>query len=332
MKRMYGTIVILLLVLTYAFFQESNPKKMDKNRTPIVGILQLTDHPALNEIHKGIIDGLKESGYIPNKNIKIDFQNAEGDQSNLQTMSTKFANENVDAAIGIATPAAQSLANTIKNAPIVLGAITDPQKAGLVDSNQHPGRNVTGVSDLLPLQPNLDLIKASVPHLKNLGIIYTSSDNSSTTQYQMFKKLCKQNHINLKAYTIANSNDLNQVSQQMLQKVDAVFVPVDNTIASSIQTLIANANAKNIPVFPGSDTMVKAGGVATYTVDQYGMGVQTGKITAGILRGQIDPKNTPIDFTKHPKLVINLQQIRKLGIHLPENIIEEAKHKGVIYK
>ncbi|MSE21532.1 peptide ABC transporter substrate-binding protein, partial [Lactobacillus parabuchneri] len=159
MKKKYlisGVIAVLIVILGVAFAQGNQKQKAQAK--PTVGILQLMSHPALDAIHKGIIHGLEEEGYTPGKNIKIDFQNAQNDQSNLKTMSTKFANEDADLSIGIATPSAQALANTITHKPVILGAITDPKGAGLVKNNNKPGGNITGVSDQAPLKEQLGLI------------------------------------------------------------------------------------------------------------------------------------------------------------------------------
>lgn len=331
MKRLYTVIFVLVVLLGFGFYQEKQPHKISRDHTPTVGILQLTEHPALDAIHKGIIDGLKESGYIPGKNINIDFQNAEGDQGNLKTMSSKFATENVDMSIGITTPSAQVLANTVKNAPLILGAITDPKSAGLVDSNEHPGRQVTGVSDFPPMKEELKLIKEIMPNLHTLGVIYTSSDDSATSQYHQFVELCKKEHVNVKGYSISNTNDLNQVATQMVQNVDAVYVPNDNTVASAIQTLVNVANTKNVPVFPTASTVVKQGALATIGLNQYKLGVQTGKMAARVLKGA-NPADMPIEKLSHGNLAINLGQAKKLGIKIPDYLLKEAKRNGVIYK
>jgi len=331
MKRLYGLIAILVIFLGFAFVSESHKEAAQTKEVPTVGILQLLSHPALDAIHKGIIHGLAEEGYHVNKNIKIDFQNAENDQSNLKTMSARFVNEDANAMIGIATPAAQALANASSSTPIVLGAISDPKGAHLVKSNTHPGNNVTGVSDQAPLASQLKLIQKIMPNMKTLGIIYTSSDDSATAQYHQFAALCKKEHVRLKAYSIANTNDLNQVSQEMVSQVDAVYVPTDNTVASAMQTLVATATAKKVPVFPAVDTMVKAGGLATLSINQYQLGVTTGKMTAAILKGK-KPADTPIHFVRKGEMTINLKTAKQLGITLPDSVIKEAKQHGEVYR
>ncbi|UQS86295.1 ABC transporter substrate-binding protein [Nicoliella spurrieriana] len=334
MKRMYALITILVVFLGFAFFQEKNANPTNSAngaKEPTLGILQLMTHPSLDAIHDGIIKGLNDSGFHPGKNIKIDYQNAQNDQSNLKTMSTKFANENATASIGITTPSAQALASTIHNNPVILGAITDPVGAGLVKNLKHPGGHITGVANGSPLQKQLNVIKAFMPKLKTLGIIYTSSDPSSTAQAKQFAQLCKKEGIKLKTYTIANSNDLNQVSSQMVTQVQAVYVPNDNTIAAAMDTLVNNANKQNIPVFPSVDFMVKSGGIATYGVDQFQMGVTIGKMTAKILRGE-NPATTPVKRFQQGKMIVNVKQAKKLHMQIPASIMKEAETKGEVIK
>ncbi|GKT04535.1 tryptophan ABC transporter substrate-binding protein [Furfurilactobacillus sp. WILCCON 0119] len=331
MKRLYSLIAIIFIFLGVAFFQGKQQQRAQQ-KIPTVGVLQLLTHPALDTINRGIDDSLKAHGYIPGKTIHIDFQNAEGDQSNLQTMSARFVHEQVDVAIGIATPSAQALANATTKIPVVLGAVTDPKGAKLVQNNTRPGGNITGVSDQAPLAEQLGLIKKLTPNLKTLGIIYTSSDDSATAQYKQFKALCQKEHITLKAYSVANTNDVNQVSQTMANEVDAVYVPTDNTLASAMQTLVANTNAKKIPVFPAVDTMVKQGGLATYSVNQYKLGRLTGDMTVAILKHKKTPATTPIEYVRHGDLTINLKVAKQLGITIPQSLINEAKQKGELYK
>jgi putative ABC transport system substrate-binding protein len=329
MKRIYTFIAIILVFLGVAYFKEGGFATSQK--TPTVGILTLMHHPALDQIHKGVVAGLKQEGFS-GKKVKIDYQNAQGDQSNLKTMSSKLVNEHNDVLVGITTPASQALANATSKIPIVLGAVTDPKDAGLVKNNKRPGGNITGISDQAPLPEQLKLIKEFMPHMKTLGIIYTSSDSSAVAEHALFVKLCKKEHVNVKSYSISNSNDLNQVSQQMMTQVDAVFVPTDNTIAGAMQTLVANANAAKKPIFPTVDTMVKDGGLATYSINQYKLGVRGGKLAGQILKGEKKTATTPINYIRHGDATINLKQAKKLGIKVPAKFLHEAKENGEVYR
>ncbi|WP_125705613.1 tryptophan ABC transporter substrate-binding protein [Lacticaseibacillus daqingensis] len=332
MKRMIAVIVALLAFIGIGYFVSTNNQKAPaKKAVPTVGILQMMSHPALDQIHKGIIAGLKDAGYTVGKNVKIDFQNAENDQSNMKTMSERFVDENADVVVGIATPAAQALANATKKTPIILGAITDPKSAKLVKSNTRPGGNITGVSDQAPIDAQLKLIRQLMPDAKVLGVIATSSDDSAQTQAKMVEQKAGQYGFTVKRFGISSTNDLNQVAGQMASQVDAVFVPTDNTIAGAMQTLVAVTDAKKIPVFPTVDTMVKDGGLATIGLNQYHLGVSTGKMVAAALKGK-KPATTPIHFETSGDLIVNLKQAKKLGITIPQSVIDEAQKTGEVIK
>lgn len=326
MKKVLAAFAAIYLFLAVALFINIKPAAQ-KNKEVRVGVLTLMRHPALDEIYRGYKAGLAKSGY----KIKIDYQNANNDQSNLKTMAEKLVNNQDQVLFGITTPSSQALANATKKKPIVLGAVTDPKGAGLVKNNKRPGGNITGVSDRAPIKQQLKLIQRFLPRLKTLGIIYTSSDSSAVSGYKQIVSYCKQMGINYKAYSISNSNDLNQVSQQMLTQVDAVIVPTDNTIAGAMQTLVKNANAAKKPVFPAAGTMVKDGGLATYSVDQYQLGLIGAKMTVQILQGK-KPGNMAIRYVEHGTPYLNLKEAKKLGTKVPASFLKEAKSKGTIYK
>lgn len=326
MKKVLAAFAAIYLFLAAALFINIKPAAQ-KSKEVRVGVLTLMRHPALDEIYRGYKAGLAKSGY----KVKIDYQNANNDQSNLKTMAEKLVNSQDQVLFGITTPSSQALANATKKKPIVLGAVTDPKGAGLVKNNKRPGGNITGVSDRAPIKQQLKLIQRFLPKLQTLGIIYTSSDSSAVSGYKQIVSYCKQMGINYKAYSISNSNDLNQVSQQMLTQVDAVIVPTDNTIAGAMQTLVKNANAAKKPVFPAAGTMVKDGGLATYSVDQYQLGLIGSKMTVQILKGK-KPGDMAIRYVEHGTPYLNLKEAKKLGIKLPASFLKEAKSKGTIYK
>lgn len=328
MKRLTALIIIVVAIVAGVF--GFNKVKQAKSQ-PVVGVLVPLHHPALSEIYQGMKDELATQGYHDGKNIKIIYENANGDQSNLHTMADKLINSQPKALVGIATPACQALANGTKDVPVIMGDIGDPQGAGLIKNEQHPEGNVTGVHGVQPIHEQLALVQKFMPNMKKLGVIYTSSDDSATAQYKQLATEAKKMHINLKAYTIANSNDLNQVSQQMLSEVDAVIVPSDNTIASSIQTLIKNADAVNKPVFPSAETMVKQGGVATVTNSQYGAGRETGKFVVAVLKGKT-PAELPVKDYDEGVVSLNLKQAKKLGLTIPDGLEQQAKANHMLYK
>ena len=333
MKRMLAFISALVVFLGVAFFMTGNAKKTaNTKKVPTVGILQLQTHPALDAIHRGVIAGLKEYGYVPGKTVKIDYQNAQGDQSNLKTMSQKFINEDADEVVGIATPAAQSLVSAAgKNTPVILAGITDPSGSGLIKSDAHPGANVTGTSGESPLKSHLDLMRELVPNTKTVGIIYTTSDHGGEYNAKKFAKICKQEGVAYKMYTIANTNDMQTVAEKMASEVDAVYAPQDNGVASAMKTLVSVTSKAKVPVIPAVDTMVKAGGLATLSVDQYQLGKLSGEMAAKVLKGR-KTSDYAIKVITKGKMTLNLSAAKKLGITFPDSVLKEAKTKGVVYQ
>lgn len=330
MKRMYTLIVLLVAFLGVAFFKEGG--SLTTTSQPKIGVLTLMHHPALDQIYKGFVDELAKEGYKDGKNVTIEYQNAQGDQSNLKTMATKLVNDHSTVLFGITTPASQALANATTKIPIVLGAVTDPKGAGLIKNDKKPGGNITGISNQAPVADQLRLVHQFMPNAKILGIIYTSSDPSAESEHKQFVAQAKKMGLNLKSYSIANSNDLDQVSQQMLSEVDAVIVPTDNTIAGAMQTLVKNADAANKPVFPAADTMVKDGGVATYSINQYKLGVAGAKVVVAILKGKAKPETTAIEYIRHGEPVLNLKQANKLGLKVPKAFEKAAEDHGEVFK
>lgn len=334
MKRMITFIGAILVFLGFALVtqpaQNAN-NKLAQHKVIKVGILQLVSHPALNQIHQGIISGLKDEGFKEGKNIKVKFQNAQGDQSNLKTMAQQLANRD-DILFGIATPAAQSLVNAAnKTTPVMMAGISNPVGGGLVESEKRPGANVTGSSGDSPLDKQLQLIRDVMPQAKKIGVVYTSSDSGGQSNAKKFEKLVKKAGLQPKMYTIANTNDMQQISQQMASDVDVIYAPQDNGVASSMKTLVNNANQAGKAVFPAADTMVADVGTASYAIDQHDLGRTAGHMAAKVIHGK-KPANYPVEYVVKGKYVINQKQVDKLNIQIPEKIMQQAHKNGRVIK
>lgn len=317
-KKIIASLLVLTGMIGVAGYNEVKKEQVAREK-PVVGILQFMKHPALDEIHCGIENELAKEGFEKGKNIEIDYQNAQGDQSNLKTMATRFSNEDADVSVGIATPAAVALANTISDKTVVFSGITDPVGSKLIKNEAKPEKNITGISGKAPLKDQLKLIQDFMPQLKTLGVVYTSSDDSASTEAKQMIELAEAAGIKVKAYTITSSNDLHQTSQQMVAngQVDAVFVPTDNTIAGAMPTLIKNTNDAKVPVFPTVDTMVEAGGVAASSINQRELGTMTGKMIAKNLRGE-KVEDLPVGAIEKGTPIINQKQADDLGIKIPD--------------
>lgn len=327
MKKMIAMIALLSAVVLFALFKDQTQEETEGN-LPIVGILQLTSHPALDLINDGILAALAEEGFKDGQTMTLDFQNAQGDQSNLKAMSERFASERASVMVGIATPAAQALANASKEIPIVLGAVTDPEGAGLVKSNEEPGGNVTGVSDITPIAQQFDLIRQILPEAKTIGILYSSGEDNSAVQAEQAEMIAKEMEFETITMTLTSTNDVSQIAADLAKKSDAIWVPTDNAVASAMNTLLKETDQQQIPVFPAVDTMVEQGGLATIGLDQYELGRETGKMTADILKGIIKPADEPIRTSKEGQLYVNEDKAKSLDIRIPQELLEKNQLKG----
>ncbi|WP_276840194.1 ABC transporter substrate-binding protein [Anaerovibrio lipolyticus] len=324
-KKMKMVALGLAAVFSFGMLGGCGSNNQATSDQKVVGIVQLVEHDALDAANKGFRDALKERGYEEGKNLKIDNQNAQADQSNLQNIGQRFVSNHVDLIYAIATPAAQTVANLTKDIPIVGSAITDYVGAKLVKSNDVPGGNVTGTSDMNPIKDQVDLLIKLCPNAKTIGCVYTSSEVNSEIQFKAMKEYAESKGLKVEAATISNVNDIQQAAQSLVGKVDAFYLPTDNVIASSMPTLISVTEAAKKPVICGESNMVKAGGLATYGVDYYELGRQSGFMAADILDGKSKPADMKIEFAKVLKAVVNKANADKLGITIPADVLKNAE-------
>ena len=298
------------------------PKKAEKVN---VGIVQLVEHAALDAANKGFVEGLASKGYKEGQNIAYDRQNAQADQSNLQNIAHRFVNNKVNLICAIATPAAQTVANVTSDIPIVATAVTDYKAAKLVKDNAKPGTNVTGTTDMNPVEQQLDLLLKLVPNAKSVGTIYCSSEVNSQLQIEILKKAAAAKGVTVKEATVSNVNDIQQAARSLVGKVQAIYVPTDNVLASAMPTLVSVTEEAKLPVICGEGGMVKAGGVATLGVDYYKLGFQAGEMAADILGGKSKPADMAIQAQKEFKAMVNMKEAEKIGLKVPEDVLKGAE-------
>ena len=277
-----------------------------------IGVLQLVQHAALDKTNEGFIAALNDAGI----SYEVDQQNASGEQSACQTIAEKFVNDNDDLIYAIATPAAQAAAAATTQIPIVLSAVTDPAGSGLVASNDAPGGNVTGTSDLTPVKEQIDLLKQILPDAKNVGILFCSAESNSEIQADMARKACDAAGLKHEDYTVSSSNEIQTVVESMIGKVDVIYAPTDNTVAAGMATVAQVATDNKIPVICGEEGMVDAGGLATYGIDYYQLGYMAGQQAAEILSQGKSPAEIPIGYLSADKckLAVNEEAAQTLGI------------------
>ena len=323
-KSLIGTLIVLAVLVVGALAIDYIPAKKTSNEDKVVkiGILQFVTHDALDQIEKGIEDGLAEAGY-DGETVELTVLNAEGDQSKIQTMSKKLVNDGNDIVIGIATPAAQGLASATTDIPVVMGAISDPIGAKLVKDMDHPEGNVTGLSNKVPLKQTVDLITEITPNAKTIGVLYASNEDNSVSQVKEFTEYAEESGLTVVEYAVPSTNEIKTTMNVMAGKVDAIFVPQDNTIASAFTTVINEASAAKIPVYSSVDTMVKEGSIASVAQSQYGLGTETAKVAVKLLAGK-KVADVPVTVVDTGVPTVNLKVAKELGITIPTSVLEEA--------
>lgn len=292
-----------------------------KQKVIKIGAIQLVEHPALDASYKGFIDGLKEAGYEDGKNIKIIYENAQGEQANCVTIADKLVSQRCDLIFAIATPAAQAVANKTETIPVLVTAVTDPKTAGLVESNEKPETNVSGTSDLTPCMEQIKLLKKLVPDAKKIGLLYCSSEENSKFQISIAKKACDMNGLKYVDATVSNTNEVQQVVQSLVGKVDAIYSPTDNMIASTMATVALVTTPAKIPVIVGEDGMCQGGGLATYGINYYELGKQTAKMAVEVFNGK-KPRDMPIQYLSKCDFTYNKETAAALGITIPADLLK----------
>ena len=311
-------IVFAAAVAALALF--SSCQKKDKKIK--IGVIQLVEHPALDKNYQGFVDGLKAAGYVDGQNIEIDYENAQGEQANCVTIAQKLVNDQSDLIFAIATPAAQAVANMTSDIPILVSSVTDPKTAQLVESNEKPGTNVSGTSDLTPCAAQISLLKRLLPSAKKVAILFCSSEENSRFQANLAEAACQKEGLDFVEATVSNTNEVQQVVQSLVGKVDAIYAPTDNMIASSMATVALVTTPNKIPVICGEEGMVQGGGLATYGINYYELGLQTAKMAVEILKDGKKPADMPIQYLEKCDFSYNKEVADELGIEIPADLIK----------
>lgn len=306
-------VVGILLTSLISLHQLKADKKKDVFR---IGISQFITHQSLDATREGFVDELAKQGYVEGKNIEIDLQNAQGEQRNLKTISQQLA-ESSDVVLAIATPSAQSLANTTQTTPVIFSAVTDPVSAKLVESREHPGGNVTGTSDQSSdaISTQINLIKKVLPKAKTIGILYTQSEPNSVVQKDEAKRLLEEKGFTVVEKTILDSNNVKAAAEILMAEVDMVFVPTDNIISSTMETVKQVSIKHKVPVFGGSTEMIAVGGLYNYGTNYEELGRQTARMLIRVLKGE-KPENIAVELPEKLELHTNKEMADALGIDI----------------
>ena len=342
MKKRWGplTLVLLALMLVLAACGqqssdaggteenaaetgESDEATSEGDESVTIGINQLVEHPSLDAAREGFMQAFADNGYTEGENVTFDVQNAQGDQSTATSIANKFASDGVDLVLAIATPAAQATAQAITDIPVLITAVTEPVEAGLVESWEAPGSNVTGTSDLNPVADQLSLIPEIAPDAKTVGIVYSSGEVNSEVQVELAQEAADELGLELELATVSNKSEVLQAAQSLAGNVDAFYVPTDNTIVDALESMIQVAEDSQIPLIVGEGDSVERGGLATWGINYEKLGYQTGEMAIKILEGE-NPAEMPVETLEDIELSINVSAAERMGVDIPQELLDQA--------
>ena len=313
--------LLTLLVSASVMLPALNANAADKH----VAITQIVEHPALDACRKGVKDELAAAGFEAGKNLKWSFESAQGAPATAAQIAKKFAGENPDVVVGIATPSAQALASSARDIQQVFSAVTDPVGAKLVKSmDKANGGNITGVSDLSPIDSHMALIKSIVPKAKNVGVIFNPGEANSVTLVDLVKKFAPNHGMKVIEAGSPKSSDVLAAARSLVGKVDVIYVPTDNTVVSAFEAVIKVATEAKIPVISADTDSVKRGAVAAQGFNYYDLGRQTGKMVVAILKGKKAGDIQPQGVSK-TELYVNPESAKLMGVTLSDELVKSAK-------
>jgi len=319
-KLLILTVLIVLLTSIFTISAVAQDKVQ-------IGISQFVEHPALDAAREGFIEGLAEEGFTEDE-VEFIEQNAQADFATAQSIAQKFRTQGLDMILAIATPNAQASANIIKDIPVMFTAVTDPVAAGIVDSMETPGANITGTTDMNPVGEQLELIKEFIPDVSDVGILYNPGEVNSVVQVDIAKAKAEEMGIKLHEATVSNSSEVSLAASSLVDDVDAIYVPTDNIIVSALPSVLNITNSKNVPVFASENGQVEQGAIATLGIDYKLLGIQTGKMAARVLNGA-ETSSMSVESSDQLKLYLNKKAAEDIGLEIPQSVLDRA---DVVYE
>ncbi|EOA06457.1 ABC transporter substrate-binding protein [Herbaspirillum frisingense] len=289
-----------------------------------VAVTAIVEHPALDAVRDGVKDELKEEGFEAGKNLKWEYQSAQGNTGTAAQIARKFVGDKPDVIVAIATPSAQALVAATKSIPVVYSGVTDPVAAQLVKDWKASGTNVTGVSDLLELDKQIDLIKRVVPNAKRVGMVYNPGEANSAVVVKALKELLAKSNMTLVEAAAPRSVDVGSAAKSLIGKVDVIYTNTDNNVVSAYEALVKVGNDAKIPLVASDTDSVKRGAIAALGVNYYDLGRQTGKVVGRILKGE-KPGDIASATSSKLELFVNTAAAQKQGVTLSPELVSSAK-------
>lgn len=288
-----------------------------------VAVTSIVEHPALDSIKDGVREALTKAGYTEAKGLKWQFQTAQGNTAIAAQIARKFIGDKPDVIVAIATPSAQAVVAATKTVPVVYSAVTDPVAAQLVASLDASGTNVTGVSDALSLEKQVELIRKVVPDAKKIGIVYNPGEANSVVVVKRLRELLPKSGMSLVEATAARTVDVGAAARSLVGKVDAIYTNTDNNVVSAYEALVKVGDSAKIPLIASDTDSVKRGAIAALGVNYHDLGLQTGKIVIQILKGA-KPGDIASQTSDKLELYVNPAAAKKQGVTLSEAFIKSA--------
>ncbi len=312
-RTLAGVVMLAAATLTQA----------DDHQT-VVAITQIVEHPALDAAYQGVKDELAAQGYTEGENLKVMHESAQGNQAIASQIARKFVGESPDVIVAIATPSAQTVAAAARNIPVVFSAVTDPVAAKLVQSWEKPGANITGVSDMLPIDKHLDMLLRVMPDAKRIGTVYNPGEANAVALVEMIEERLKERGLELVKGAATKTSEVLGAARSLVGKADAIYLTTDNTVISAAEAVVSVGERAKIPVFAADTATVERGAVAALGFDYYNHGRQTGKMVVRILEGA-DTATMPVETMEELDLFVNPAAAERMGITLSDDLIQEAK-------
>lgn len=317
-KLILSAMLILALLAGCGGQQAAPPQEPDDEPFFNIGVINFMEHRALEAAFNGFVDALAARGYVDGENVSISYENAQGDMSNLSTIADRLVNRNVDMVLSITTPATQTIAGKTQTIPILGTAVTSYVVAGVIDSNEAPGGNVSGTSDMNPVALQIDMVVDLVPDVQTIGLIYNSSEANSVLQVSMAKERIDAIGLQWHEATVTNTGDVLQAMQSLVGRVEAIYIPACNTMASAMPAVHSVAMEAGVPTICGERNMVMEGGLATMGIDYYELGYATGIMAIDVLNGA-NPGDMPIQFAATSDVItINGLVAEEIGFVVPQ--------------
>lgn len=312
LRTLVGTALLAMAAMAQA----------DEQR--VVAITQIVEHPALDAVYQGVRDELEQQGYKDGDNLRIMHESAQGNSAIASQIARKFVGERPDVIVAIATPSAQTMAAAARKTPVVFSAVTDPVGAKLVKSLKTPGANITGVTDMLPIESHLDMLERAVPDAKRIGTVYNPGEANSVALVDMIEERMETRGMELVKAAATKTSEVLGAARSLVGKADAIYLTTDNTVISAVEAVISVGERASIPVFAADTATVNRGAVAALGFDYYDHGRQTGAMVARILEGA-NPGEMDVESVDTLELFVNPAAAERMGITLSDDLIRDAK-------